>query len=679
LRNNLYLAATLGIALLSVSNECRAKIVRVDVTETSPVLDGKLFGAAVAYERVVGTAYFSIDPKNAANSGIVDIALAPRDKDGMVEFSANIYMLRPVDPSKGNGTVFYEVSNRGNKSILAEFNHARNSLDPRTPEEFGDGFLLSEGYTVLWVGWQSDVEPGPNRMLLQAPVLQGISGLIRAEFAVNAKTNTQRLATPGHIPYPAANPDDLNMKLMVRDQVEGPRTEVPRSSWHIEGGSNVILSTGFEPGRLYELVYTAQNPRVAGVGFAAIRDTISWLKYGGDVQGISTPSVHLRRACAFGASQSGRFLRTLLYDGFNQDEQQRIVFDGLMVHIAGGGRGSFNERFATQWMPSNPVSGTLNTVDIFPFTDLEETDPSTGIKDGILTHALSKKFWPKIFYSFSETEYYSRAASLIHITIDGKKDAILPPNSRIYFFAGGQHAPAPFPPAAPRGTRNVTNFNPHPWLLRSLLANMQAWMKDGKEPPASVYPHIAKGELVPEAEVKFPKIPGVEYPTTLHLAYPSDFGPEYRSKGILMQLPPAIGKPYPMPVPQVNADGIAIAGIHTPELQVPLATYTGWNLRTPEIGGSNMLYDIAGSFIPLPLTKADRIKSGDPRLSIEERYSSKEDYLAKYEKAANSLVEQRFMLPQDVAHFMKQGAAEWDYIHSAVAPKVASSSGAMNR
>jgi hypothetical protein len=665
-------AAKLVFALVLLAGVAQAKLIRIDVKETSPVLDGKAFGASGAYERVVGQAYFAIDPNNAANTGIVDMALAPRDKDGWVEFSANIYMLRPVDPHKGNGTVFYEVSNRGNKSILGDFDHTKNSLDPRTADDFGDGYLLSQGYTVLWVGWQSDVEPAPNRMRLEAPVIQGVTGLIRAEFSVNAKTNTQGLATPGHVPYPAANPDDPNMKLMVRDQVEGPRTEVPRSSWHIENGANVVLTTGFEPGRLYELVYTAQNPRLSGVSFAGVRDVISWLKYGGDVQGIAAPAVHLQRAYGFGASQSGRFLRTLLYDGFNRDEQDRMTFDGLMVHIAGGGRGSFNERFATQWMPANPVSGTLNTVDIFPFTDLEETDPSNGMQDGILTHALPKKFWPKIFYSHAETEYYNRAAALIHITMDGSKDAVIPPNSRIYFFSGGQHGPSPFPPPAPRGTRNVTNFNPYPWLLRSLLANLDGWVKEGKAPPASVYPRIAKRELVPESQVNFPKIPGVVFPSTLHLSYPSDFGPDYRTKGVLTQLPPAIGKPNPMPVPQVDADGNDIAGIKTPEIQVPLATYTGWNLRTAEIGGSTMLYDIAGSFIPFPLTKADRLKTGDPRLSIEERYASKQDYLTKYERAANSLVQERFMLPQDVPNFLKQGAAEWDYIHSDAAPKAPS-------
>ena len=544
---------------------------------------------------------------------------------------------RPTDPQKGNGAVFYEVSNRGNKSLLTEFDRAgRGALDPRTAEDFGDGFLLQQGYTILWLGWQSDVVPGENTLHAYVPVLEGLKGLVRAEVAVNRKVFSAPLATPGHKPYPVVNPDDPNLKLMVRDEVAGPRQEVPRASWHIENGTNIVLTTGFEPGRFYEFVYTAENPALAGAGLAGIRDTVSWLKHGGTVEGFPQGDSHIQRAYAFGASQSGRFLRTFLYNGFNRDEKNGIVFDGIMAHIAGGGRGSFNQRFALQWMPANPVSGTLNPVDIFPFTDLEETDPESGVKDGILTRATPKEFWPKIFYTNSATEYYSRAASLIHITIDGKKDATIPPNTRIYFFAGGQHAPAKFPPVQ-GDTRNLPNFNPYPWSLRALLVDMDAWVKDGKEPPASRYPHVADSKLVQLSAYQFPKIPGIEVPTILHLAYPSDFGPDFRTKGIITQNPPKIGKPYPMLVPQADPDGNDAAGVRMPEIQVPLATYTGWNLRTKEIGAPELLYDIAGSFIPFALTKDDRTKSGDPRLSVEERYASREDYLAKFEKAADSL------------------------------------------
>jgi len=651
------------VVVLFTATLAHAGLVRLEIKERSAVLDGKPFGAAGAYERIVGKAYFEIDPKLDANQIIVDVANAPRNQNGMVEFSADFYIVRPADPQKGNGAVFYEVSNRGNKSILTDFNRAaRPSLDPRTAEDFGDGFLLEQGYTILWLGWQYDVVPGENTLRVYAPVLEGIQGLVRAEVAVNHKVFTAPLATPGHKPYPVANPDDPNLKLTVRDQVEGGRQDVPRADWHIENGTNIVLTTGFEPGRFYEFVYTAENPGLAGVGLAGIRDMISWLKHGGDVEGFPAENRNIQRAYAFGASQSGRFLRTFLYNGFNRDEKNRIVLDGVMAHIAGGGRGSFNQRFALAWMPANPVSGTLNPVDIFPFTDLDETDPESGLKDGILTHATPKEFWPKIFYTNSATEYYSRAASLIHTTIDGKKDAVIPATTRIYFFAGGQHAPARFPPVQ-GDTRNLPNFNPYPWALRALLVDMDAWVKDGKEPPPSRYPHIAEKKLVTLPAYQFPKIPGIEVPTILHLAYPSDFGPDFRTKGIITQNPPVIGKPYPMMIPQADQDGNDASGVRMPEIQVPLATYTGWNLRSKEIGAPQLLYDIAGSFIPFPLTRQARTQSGDPRLSIEERYASREDYLAKFEKAADALATDRFLLPSDVPALVKQGTAEWDYAH----------------
>jgi hypothetical protein len=370
----------------------------------------------------------------------------------------------------------------------------------------------------------------------------------------------------------------------------------------------------------------------------------------------------LKRSYGFGVSQSGRFLRTMMYYGQNRDEKGRKIFDGLLVDVAGGGRGGFNMRFAQPSRDSNPFYNTLTPVDLFPFTDMEQTDPETGMKDGLLTHALPKEFWPKIFYMNSEYEYYGRAASLIHISLDGKSDAPIAANTRIYMFAGGQHGPAQFPPTK-RDSQNLANPNPYTWTFRALLAAMDGWVKEGKEPPPSQYPHIGAGELVPLAGVKFPKIPGVAVPTILHEAYPENFGPDFRSKGIVTQEPPEIGKAYPMMVPQVDQDGNDIAGVHMPEVAVPLATYTGWNLRAADTGAPEELTSQTGSFIPFARTKADRISSGDPRLSIEERYPNKEEYLRKFEAAAKTLASQRFLLPQDVTALVQRGSAEWDWLH----------------
>ncbi len=639
-----------------------AALVRIEVKERSDVLDGKSFGKTGAYERIVGRAYFAIDPKLAANQAIVDLDKAPRNGAGEVEFSADLYMLRPKDPAKGNGAVLYEVSNRGAGSMLRHFAGGGPVPDPRVAADFGDGLPFEQGYTLLWLGWQFDMPPAGNLVRLYPPFASGIRGIVRAEFTPDTREQRHSVADRNHKPYTVLNPDDPNLRLTVRDRVEGPRQTVPRGDWHVEDGFAIVSKSGFEPGRIYELVYTSENPAIVGTGFAAVRDMVSWLKFGGNVTGAPAPPEHLPRAYAFGVSQSGRFLRTGLYFGFNRDENGRKVFDGILADVAGAGRGSFNMRFGQASRDSNPFMNTLTPVDIFPFTDLEETDPQTGLKDGLLTHSLPREFWPKIFYMNSEYEYYGRAASLIHISLDGKSDAPLAPDTRIYMFSGGQHGPAAFPPAR-RGTQNLPNPNPYTLTFRALFLAMDAWVKEGKEPPPSSYPTIASKQLVPLEEVQFPKIPGITFPALIHLAYPSNYGPDFRTKGIATQEPPEIGKPYPMLVPQVDRDGNDIGGIRMPEIQVPLATYTGWNLRAPAIGAPNQLATQIGSMIPFPRTRSERAASHDPRLSIEERYSNKQEYLGKFEAAAKLLAQQGYLLPADITQLLHRGAAEWDYVH----------------
>ena len=644
-------------AVLCAGLMAQAGAVRMEIKEQSDVLDGRAFGKTGGYERIVGKVYFAVDPKLPVNQMIADIDKAPRNKEGSVEFSSDFYMLRPKDPKKGNGTVFYEVSNRGNKSLLTNFNRAPGSTDPRKPEDFGDGFLLNQGYTLLWVGWQFDVAATPNLVRLYAPVAEGVKGIVRGEILVDRKETSGNLS-----PYKVLNPEDPNLRLTVRDRVEGPRSTVPRGDWHIENGNNVALPSGFEPGRIYELVYTSENPPVAGTGLAAIRDMVSWLKYGGNVEGAPSGQERLERAYNFGVSQSGRLQRSYLYYGFNRDEKNRKVFDGVFAERAGAGGGSFNVRFAQPNRATSGIASSLYPADVFPFTDFEETDPSTGIKDGLLTHATPKEFWPNIFYTNTSLEYYGRVASLMHTSLDAKADVPIPPTTRIYVSASAQHGPAAFPPER-RGTQNLPNPNPYTWIFRALLTSLDAWVKDGKEPPASCYPLLAGGELAPLAKVKFPTIPGVAFPAIVHMAYPSNYGPEFRTKGIVTQEPPELGKPYPLLFPQVDVDGNDIAGIRMPEIQVPLGTYTGWNLRAKEIGGSDQLYALVGSFIPFARTPAERAKSGDPRLSVQERYPGRDEYLAKFEQAAKSLASQGYLLPSDVPELVKRGGAEWDLVH----------------
>jgi hypothetical protein len=625
-----------------------AALLRIEEKERSVVLNGRPFGSAGPYERIIGRAWFALDPKLPANRIVTDIDKASRNEQGLVELSADVYILRPRDLTRGNGAALFEVSNRGGKGMLAMFNRAAGSRDPRTAREFGDNLLLDRGYTLVWLGWQFDVPDGPGNMRAYLPVAAGVRGLVRAEIVVDAPVTAHSVADRNHRPYPVLNPDDPALTLTVRDRVTGPRKTVPRAQWHIEDGTRIVMPAGFQPGRLYELVYTSENPPIAGLGLAGIRDLISHLKQTG-----------LSRAYGYGVSQSGRLLRTFLYYGFNRDEKDRKVFDGVLAHVAGAGRGSFNVRFAQPSRDGHPFMNTLYPTDIFPFTDLEETDPATGMKDGLLTHNTPPEYRPKIFYTNSSYEYYGRAGSLIHTAADGKGDAPLPPTTRIYAFLGGQHGPAAFLPTR-NHTRNLANPNPYTWSMRALLDAMDAWVKDGTPPPDSQYPRVAAGQAVAPGGVRFPKIPGVAFPARVQLAYRADYGPQFRGAGIAAIEPPKLAGAFASLVPQVDDDGNEIGGVRMPELQAPLGTYTGWNLRTPDIGAPDELFSMVGSFLPFARTRTERLKSGDPRPSIEERYAGREEYLKKFEAAVRSLVKAGFLLEADVPKLMERGAAEWN-------------------
>ncbi len=621
---------TLLVAIVS-----RAALLRIEIKERTDVPN-------TAYERIVGRAYFSVDPALPANRAIVDLDKAVRNSAGQVEFSSDLYLLRPKSPAAGNGTVLFEVSNRGGKGMLNMFNR-------------GDQFLFDRGYTLAWIGWQFDVPEQAELLRLYAPVAKGVTGVVRAEIVVDRREFTHSVADRNHRPYPILKPDDPALSLTVRDRVDGARRPVPRTEWHIENGTAIVMKDGFEPGRLYELVYTAQDPPVAGLGMAAIRDFISHLKSGG------APEMPVKRAIAFGVSQSGRFLRAYLYDGFNQDEKNHKVFDGVMAHVAGAGRGSFNLRFAQPSRDGHPFFNTLYPTDVFPFTDLEETDPVTGAKGGLLAHAGKAEDWPKIFYTNSSYEYYGRDAALIHSSPDGRKDAPLAPNTRVYFFAGGQHGPAAFPPPH-NNMQDYANPNPYTWCLRAMLVEMTAWIKDGTQPPASLYPKVSADQAVTPGAVQFPKIAGVNFPTRTQRAWRADYGPSFAA-GIVTQEPPKLGAPFATLVPQVDRDGNELGGIRMPELQAPLATYTGWNLRAPEIGAPEEMFSMQGSWIPFARTRQDRERTGDSRLSIEERYKNREDYLEKFAAAGKSLVAAGFLLDGDLPQLLLRGGAEWDYLH----------------
>ncbi len=649
----------LAILLFALSCLAPAKLLRIELSERSDVLDGASFGAAGPYERLIGKAYFGVDPNLPANKIIVDIALAPRDAEGLVEFSADLYVLKPRDPAKGNHAMIFEVSNRGGKGMLGVFNRAAPGTDPRTDAQLGDKLLMQQGYTIAWLGWQFDVPNTPGLLRLDAPIAKDngktITGLVRSEFVPDARTPVMGLADRGHVPYPMADVPDAIRELTVRDTATGPRKAVDKKDWNLRNGKEIYLEKGFEPGKFYELVYLAKDPVVVGLGPAAIRDFVSFIKYNGvnTITVLGEQNRHIKQVYGFGISQSGRFLRKYIYDGFNGDEQGRKVFDGLMVHVGGAGRGSFNHRFAQPSRDGHPYLNVLYPTDLFPFTDLPETDPETG-RTGALLGNTNPKNVPKIFYTNSSYEYWGRSAALIHTTPDGKADAQLAPTTRVYMFAGGQHGPAPFPPRK-NGTVNASNPNDYRWALRALLTAMDAWVKTNTPPPDSVYPHVAKAELTAPKGVKLPQIPGQKLALRPKLAWDMDFGSDFETKGIVTQEPPLLTKTYPALVPQVDADGIDLGGIRMPEVAVPLATYLGWNLRDASLGAPEELFSMQGSFIPFPLKKTP----GDSRTPVAERYKSKQDYLDHVAAAAVALVKQRFLLPQDVDKQMERANLEW--------------------
>lgn len=654
------------VLVAACSAPVRAEVVRIEVQSRTDVLSGKSFGNTGAYEKLAGKIYFAVDPRDSTNRIVADIDKAPKNAGGKVEFSSDFYMIKPKDLSRGNGTVLYEVSNRGNKGLLGFFNLGTNSLDPQASGDFGDGFLMDQGFTLLWVGWQFDAPNRDGMLRVYVPPAREangrpIQGLVRSDFSTTQKRSD--MALPDGT-YAVISPKDPANALTVRDSVEGARRSIPRSEWELTSdGKSVHMAAGFETNKIYEVVYKSQDPPIAGLGPAAVRDAISKLKYSGTDE-LSISQGAIKRAIAFGISQSGRFLRTYLYYGFNEDESHRKVFDGVMSHVAGGGRGSFDNRFALPSRTAGPFSSFFYPVDIFPFTDVAQLDPETGRRDGLLTHNMKPEFMPKVMYTNSSHEYWGRAASLFTTTIDGKEDAPMMSNVRAYMYTGGNHGIGAFPPTRGNG-QQLNDPLDYRWAARKLMVSLNRWITEGVEPPASAYPRISDGTLVSPDKVKFARIPNLAVPTAsnIHKAYRVDYGPEFGTKGIATQEPPKVGSAYPMLVPQVDADGNDIPGIRMPEISVPLATYLGWNFMNERSGPTSELASLTGSFIPFVRTRADRERANDPRPSVEERYKNKDAYLELITKSANDLALKGYVLKEDVPRIVQQAAARWDWVN----------------
>jgi len=605
---------------------------------------------------------------NPHNGAIVDLKNAGNLRNGEVEFSADFIAIRPKDPHRGNGSLLLENPNRGRSRIISLVDGGDWNIE----HDGGDAWLLRNGFTIVSLGWQADAA-GDDPLRFHAPIAKEngktITGLLRGDLMLSKPLDEIPLGhlilgSIGGTEYPVSAPGDPRNTLTVRDSRNAPRKTIPRSQWqfaHTVNGKlapsnrHIHLNGGFQPGHIYEYVYVVSDPVVAGGGFAAFRDFASYAKHNPEAV---TPA---QRVIAEGISQNGRFLRNFLYQGFNADEEGRIALDGVLAHVAGAGRGSFNYRFAQPSRDAQPTSSVFFPTDIFPFTDLPETDPVTHATAGLLDRARADQTVPKIFFSNTSFEYWGRAAALIHISADGRRDAAISDNVRIYHFTGLQHFSGPFPPA--KGTTDLLGQEPQSplpirYFWRSMIANMDAWLRNGTLPPPSSYPHISDGTLVPLAKYAFPHLPRVNTPHEASTGERLDFGPKWQS-GFLTIQPPRVGPAFPVLVPQVDADGNERDGVRLPEITVPLATVTGWNLRDPSIGAPTERVSFEASWIPFPKTIEDRKRADDPRPSIAERYTSEDDYLRRYTEALDGLIRARWILPEDRDAFLTHAKEEW--------------------
>lgn len=657
-------------------------VTKIEIKSTSPFAGGQVFGDAGAYEQLDGVLHFAVDPKNAANETIADIELAPRNGDGLVEFSSDFRILRPVDSKLGNRRILMDVPNRGKQLAIRNINSGPDQ-SPAAPLDPGNGFLMRQGYTVVWCAWQHDVPDVPGMMRINVPdaVIDGgpVSGKIVVTFQLNTASQVEFLSSRNHLAYKASDINDPASVLTVQEHEDGPEQIIPRDQWsfaRLENGtavpddSHVHLPAGFDPGKVYQVIYTTTGAPVVGLGKLATRDSATFLRYGSAEEGNPLAGL-IDQAYSFGVSQSGRFLRLFLYLGLNYDEDGRVAFDGFMPHVAGGKMGEFNNRFA---QPSSQATRSGNS--LFPFSDNSQIDPETGLTDGLLSRLAAKGELPKVMYTHTPSEYWAGHGSLMHSDLKtGGKDLELPDAVRIYVVAGSQHALPTFPPADNDGENyhgdHAYSIIDYRGLLRAALTNLDRWVTTGEAPPASQYPRIDDGTSVPTDGVAkaFGKIPGAKLPNPSRRFTRLDFGPDPR---VPTKTPAVIGGVFPHRVSAVDDDANELAGIRLPFVTVPLATHAGWNLRHTDIGGAGQVMGtggasggtLRGSMIPFQATRAQRDVSGDQRLSIEERYDSREQYLNLVKQAAEELIGQRYLLEEDLEPVVDMAAQHYDLLTS---------------
>jgi hypothetical protein len=643
----LCLAATLAAPV-------QARITEIRIERIQPFAGGMEFGDVGAYERVAGVAKGELDPADLRNRGIVNLDKAPKNARGYVEYQTEFYLLRPVAASKGNRKILYEVNNRGRKFLLhwmldAPAQAVAANNEPKDAKDAGNGLFFRQGYIMAWSGWDPDAPKSNNGMTVEVPVAtdhgRPIVRRIREELVSGTRAPP---AGSFRLSYDAATLDQSQARLAVRRGEADAETGIPATGWAYAGARTIKLmpeGTKPNPGSLYELRYPAKDPKVLGMGFAATRDLVSFLRYAtSDDNFTPNPASRgIRSALALGISQSGRYLRDHIAQGYNQDENARLVFDGVLAHISGAGKLFLNAEFGEPARTNTQHEDHYYPENEFPFSAARMKDPISG-KSGSLFRG--DGFDPLLIEVNTSTEYWQKGASLLHTDPLGKHDVKLPANARVYMIAGTQHAGRAGLDAAPGPCANPRNpHNPAP-ALRALLVALDAWVSEGLAPPASRVPRIASRTLVAPDQTGFPKVPGARIVTRANsmVLY-----------GDWMAPIPDMAKAYRPLVTKVDRDGNEVAGVRLPDIAVPVATYTGWNLyRKPYPEGE--LCDRDGSYLAFAKTRSEREAKGDPRLSLEERYAGQADYARRVLRAATDLVKQRLLLQEDAEAYVLSAA-----------------------
>ncbi len=660
IRGAIATAVAAGTLLLAIpAAEARIislKVIRIE----SPTFGGKEFGAAGSYEKITLRAFGEVDPSLPSNAPITDIRLAPRNARGMVEYSMDVVILKPVDRAKGSGTIFYDVVNRGNKGSFTTFNQAPapSHVADTGADGAGTGLLMRRGFTIVWSGWEdaSILGSGANALTASLPAARNADGSSIVEKTIAEQIFDNANGTDLTLPYHAATLDQSQATMLVHnhtDFVGGPlvkRVTVPSSVWSYVNETTVRIKrtdpflAPYDQGAVFEFLFPAKDPIVLGLGFAATRDLISFLRHDASPQNPARGAI--RHALARGDSQSGRYLKGLLYWGFNADEEGRIVFDGMSPHISGAHAIATNDRFGDANATGRSYQRHLSAKMEFPFSYDVRTDPFTKRRDGILARCQVNGTCPKIMHTDGGNESYLKPISLL--TTDGPgngampKDIVLPANVRIYTIGSTQHGPAGSVSTAPSGVCQQP-ANPNQWAphVRALGIALDEWVTRDVAPPASRYAKVSDGTLVrslPQAAQGFPKIPGVTYTGWYNTV-------DVLDKSVLPNMPIA-GQSYTVLVPKADADGNDIPGIRTVDVQAPVATYTGWGLRRAPFA-ANEDCALTGQYIPFAATKAERLAKGDPRLSVEERYPNHQAYVDRVTGAVNDLVRNRLLLEED--------------------------------